>query len=117
MAGAFAIVNGYWLSDMEKFTSEEKLTIRDYFGEPNYPQPHGEVVAAQLLSAMITSGKYELEEYPRLAQVAIKLAAILAVRFDKEVKCEQETTTSPKSPASEEDSMNSDSEAYDPIPF
>ncbi len=102
---------------MEEFTAEEKLTIRDYFFEPNYPQPHGEVVAAQLLSAMITSGKYELEEYPRLAEVAIKLAAILAVRSDREVKRDQETTA-PKPPASDND-LNSDpdSEAYDPIPF
>ncbi len=102
---------------MEKFTAEEKLTIRDYFCEPSYSQSHGEVVAAQLLSAMITSGKYELEEYPRLAEAAIKLAAILAVRFDREVKREQETTA-PKLPASDKDSMNFNSEAdYDPIPF
>lgn len=105
---------------MKDFTSEEKLTVRDYFCEPSYPQPHGEVVAVQLLSAMITSGKYELEEYPRLAEAAIKLVAVLAVRFDREVNRERgaQETTNPKPPASEND-LNSDpdSEAYDPIPF
>ncbi len=102
---------------MKEFTSEEKLAIRDYFCEPSYPQPHGEVVAVQLLSAMITSGKYELEEYPRLAEAAVKLATILAVRFGKEVKIEHETTA-PKPPASDKDSLSFNSEAdYDPIPF
>ncbi|MEG4290608.1 hypothetical protein Q5692_18950 [Microcoleus sp. C2C3] len=102
---------------MEEFTSEEKLAIRDYFDYPNYPQPHGEVVATQLLSAMIGSGKYELEEYPRLAEAAVKLTTLLAVRFHNEVKREVQETITPKPPVSEKDSMNSDSEAYDPIPF
>ncbi|WP_445173116.1 hypothetical protein [Microcoleus sp.] len=102
---------------MEKFTSEENLAIRDYFCVPDYPQPHGEVVASQLLSAMINSGKYKLEEYPMLAEAAIKLTAILAVRFHNEVKHEVQETTTPKPLASEKDSMNSDTEAYDPIPF
>lgn len=104
---------------MKKFTSEQKLVIHDYFCEPSYPQPHGEVVAVQLLSAMITSGKYQLEEYPRLAEASIMLAAILAVEIDREVKREvQPETTSPKPLASEKDSTNSNSEAdYDPIPF
>lgn len=101
---------------MKEFTSEEKLAIRDYFCEPSYPQPHGEVVATQLLSAMISSGQYELKEYPRLAEAAIKLATILAVGFDNEVKREVQETTSPK-PFVSENSMNSDSQNYDPIPF
>ncbi|MEG3838915.1 hypothetical protein [Microcoleus sp. herbarium14] len=103
---------------MEEYTFDQKLKIRDYFDDPNYPQPHGEVVAAQLLSAMIASGKYELEEFPRLAEAAIKLTAILVIRFDNEVKREVRETTSPKSPTSERGTNSDpDSEAYDPIPF
>ncbi|MCC3473288.1 MAG: hypothetical protein JGK38_23830 [Microcoleus sp. PH2017_15_JOR_U_A] len=103
---------------MEEFTTEQKLKIRDYFDDPNYSQPHGEVVATQLLAAMIASGKYELEEYPRLAEAAIRLTAILVVRFDDEVKREVRETTNPKPSASEKDTNSDpDSEACDPIPF
>ncbi|MEG4251087.1 hypothetical protein [Microcoleus sp. Pol10D4] len=102
---------------MEGLTPEQLLTIRDYFREPDCHQPHGEVVATQLLSAMIASGKYDLDEYPRLAEAAVKLTTILAVRFHNEVRREVEETTSPKSPDSEKDFTNSDSEVYDPIPF
>lgn len=101
---------------MEDFTSEEKLAIRDYFDDPNYPQPHGEVVATQLLAAMIASGKYNLEEYPRLAESAVRLTTLLAVRFHREVKREVRETTNPKS-ATAEDSTNFDSTGYYPIPF
>lgn len=96
-------------------TPEEKLAICDYFDDPNYPQPHGEVVAAQLLSAMIASGKYELEEYPRLAESAVRLTTLLAVRFHREVKREVQEGTTPK-PATE-NFTNSDTTGYDPIPF
>ncbi|MEG4441982.1 hypothetical protein QUB47_19075 [Microcoleus sp. AT9_B5] len=106
---------------MENLTPDQQLAIRDYFDDPNYPQPHGEVVATQLLSAMIASGRYELEEYPRLAEAAVKLTTILAVRFHTEVK--REVTTNPKLPAAEKekDSMSSNCDSnsadYDPIPF
>jgi hypothetical protein len=67
---------------------------------------------------MIASGKYELEEYPRLAEAAIKLTAILVIRFDNEVKREVQETTSPKPPASEKGTNSDpDSEAYDPLLF
>jgi hypothetical protein len=102
---------------MAEFTGKEKLIICDYFSEPNYPQPYGEVLATQLLSAMINSGKYELQEYPRLAEAAIKLTAILAVRFHREVKREVRETTTPDPLVAEKDSMDSDSADYDPIPF
>lgn len=104
---------------MEEFTTERKLKIRDYFDDPNYPQPHGEVVAAQLLSAMIASGKYELEEYPRLVEAAIRLTGIFVLRLDSQM-CElrESRGDNPKPPASEPDrNSDSDSEAYDPIPF
>lgn len=92
---------------MEGFTPEQLLAIREYFCEPDCNQPHGEVVATQLLAAMLASGKYELEDYPRLAE------------FHNELKRgEVEEPTSPKSPESEKDSTNFNSEAdYDPIPF
>jgi hypothetical protein len=102
---------------MEEFTAEQKLKIRDSFDDPNYSRPHGEIVVTQLLAVMIASGKYELEEYPRLVEAAVKLNAILVIRFDSEVKREVQEMTSPKPLDSEKDSMNSDSEAYDPIPF
>lgn len=102
---------------MKEFTSEQEHIIRDYFCELSYPQPHGEIVAAQLLAAMIASGKYELEEYPRLAEAAIRLAGLLALRFDQ-VTREVQETTAPKPPALDKDSVNFNSEAdYDPIPF
>lgn len=103
---------------MEEFTTAQKLKIRDYFDDPNYPQPHGEIIATQLLAAMIASGRYELEEYPRLVEATVRLTAILVIRCDNEVKREVRETTVPKPPASEKDT-NSDpnSEAYDPIPF
>lgn len=97
-------------------TSEEELAIRDYFCDPSYPQPHGEVMATQLLSAMIASGKYELEEYPRLAEVAVRLTILLAVRFHRELNREVQEATTPK-PATAEDFTNSDDAGYDPIPF
>lgn len=28
---------------MKELTFEQKLKIRDYFDDPNYPQPHGEL--------------------------------------------------------------------------
>ena len=104
---------------MEGFTPEQLLAIREYFCEPDCNQPHGEVVATQLLAAMLASGKYELEDYPRLAEAAVKLTTILVVRFHNELKRgEVEEPTSPKSPESEKDSTNFNSEAdYDPIPF
>jgi hypothetical protein len=108
---------------MKQFTPEEKRAIRDYFDSPNYDLPHAEIMVMRLLSAMIQSGKYQLEEYPRLAEASVKLTAILAVQFHNQLKGEAQEvqevreTTTPKPPASEEESMNSDSEAYDPIPF
>jgi hypothetical protein len=106
---------------MEEFAFEQKLIIRDYFECPDYPQPHGQVVAAQLLAAMIASGKHELEEYPRLVEASIRLASIFAIRFDNqlsELRVSQ-GDDNPKPQASEKGSTNSDpnSEAYDPIPF
>ena len=98
---------------MEEFTFDQKLKIRDYFDDPNYPQPHGEVMATQLLAAMIASGKYELEEYPRLVEASIKLAAILIIRFKKQM-CELRGDDSPKPQASEPTNSEAD---YDPIPF
>ncbi|MEG4529875.1 hypothetical protein [Microcoleus sp. D2_18a_D3] len=71
---------------MKGFTPEQLLAICEYFREPDCNQPHGEIVATQLLSAMIGSGKYELEEYPRLAEAAVKLTVILAARFHDELK-------------------------------
>lgn len=100
---------------MEEFTTEQYLKIRDSFDDPNYPRPHGEIVVTQLLAAMIASGKYELEEYPRLVEAAIKLNAILVIRFNDEVKREVQETTAPKPPL-EKDAMNSEPD-YDPIPF
>jgi hypothetical protein len=105
---------------MEEFTAEQKLKIRDYFDDPNYPQPHGEVMATQLLAAMIASGKYELEEYPRLVEVAIRLTGIFVIRLDAQM-CELRELrddNNPKPSASEKDqNSDPDSEAYDPIPF
>ncbi|MEG4329878.1 hypothetical protein [Microcoleus sp. herbarium5] len=105
---------------MEGFTPEQLLKIRDSFDDPTYSRPHGEIVVTQLLAAMIASGKYELEEYPRLVEAAVKLNAILVIRFDSEVHREVRGITDPKPPESE-NSTNSDSdpnsEAYDPIPF
>ena len=104
---------------MEGFTTEELLVIRDYFNDPNYPQPHGEVMAAQFLSAMIASGKYELEEYPRLVGAAIRLTDIFVIRLDAQMRELRDLRdSSPKPQASENDlSSDPDSEAYDPIPF
>lgn len=104
---------------MEGFTAEEFLVIRDYFDDPNYPQPHGEVMATQLLAAMIASGKYELEEYPRLVEAAIRLTDIFVIRLDAQMRELREVRAdNPKPPASENDmNSNPESEAYDPIPF
>ncbi|MEG4915764.1 hypothetical protein [Microcoleus sp. B7-D4] len=105
---------------MEGLTPEQLLAIREYFCEPDCNQPHGEVVATRLLAAMLASGKYEMEEYPRLAEAAVSLTTILVVRFHNELKRgEVEEPRTPKSPELEKDSTNSDpaSEAYDPIPF
>jgi hypothetical protein len=103
---------------MEEFTLDQKLKIRDYFDVPNYPQPHGEVIAAQLLAAMIASGKYELEEYPRLVEASIRLANIFVIRLDNQMS-ELRGDDTPKPQALEKGSANFDpnSEAYDPIPF
>jgi hypothetical protein len=107
--------------EVEDFTAEQKLKIREYFEDPAYPQPHGEVMAAQLLAAMIVSGKYELEEYPRLVEASIKLTKILVIRFNDQMSELRESRgdDNPKPQASEKESANSDpnSEAYDPIPF
>ncbi len=104
---------------MEEFTPEQLLKIRDYFYDSRYSQPHGEVMATQLLAAMIASGKYELEEYPRLAEAAVRLTGVLVIRLDAQMRelCGLRAD-SPKPPASEDD-LNSDpdSEAYDPLPF
>ncbi len=105
---------------MKELTFEQKLKIRDYFDDPNYPQPHGEIMAVQLLSAMIASGEYELDQYPRLVEAAIRLTGLLIVRLDSQM-CdlrELRDESNPKPPASEND-LNSDpdSEDYDPIPF
>ncbi|XZN95047.1 MAG: hypothetical protein ACM65K_19545 [Microcoleus sp.] len=103
---------------MKQFTFEQKLKIRDYFDDPNYPQPHGEVMAVQLLSAMIASGKYELDQYPRLVEAAIRLTGLLVIQLDSQM-CELRELRGeyPKPPASEKDANFDDSEAYDPIPF
>jgi len=103
---------------MEEFTLEQKLKICDYFDYPNYPQPHGEVMATQLLAAMIASGKYELEEYPRLVEASIRLASILAIRFDNHSKelHESRGDDNPKPQVLEKGSTNSNAD-YDPIPF
>jgi hypothetical protein len=105
---------------MEEFTFQQKLIIRDYFDDPNYPQPHGEVIATQLLAAMIASGKYELEEYPRLVEAAIRLAGVFVIRLNAQM-CELRELrddNNPKPSASESDlNSNAASEAYDPIPF
>lgn len=106
---------------MDEFTFNQKLKIRDYFDDPNYPQPHGEAMAAQLLAAMIASGKCELEEYPRLVEAAMKLTALLITRFDAQM-CELRELrddNNPKPSASENDLNSSpDSEAdFDRIPF
>lgn len=104
---------------MEGFTTEQFLKIRDYFDDPNYPQPHGEVMATQLLAAMIASGKYELEEYPRLVEAAIRLTGVFVIRLDAQMsELRDLKTNNPKPPASDKDSLSFDSEAgYDPIPF
>ncbi|MEZ2250228.1 hypothetical protein [Microcoleus sp.] len=103
---------------MKQFTFEQKLKIRDYFDDPNYPQPHGDVMAVQLLSAMIASGKYELDQYPRLVEAAIRLTGLLVIQLDSQM-CELRELRGeyPKPPASEKDASFDDSEAYDPIPF
>ena len=96
----------------EKFTAEQKLKIRDSFDDPCCSRAHGSIVVAELLAAMIASGKYDFEEYPRLVEEAFKLNALLTLRFDDEAKRKIET---PKPLASELE--NSDFEACDPIPF
>jgi hypothetical protein len=101
---------------MEDFTAEQKLKIREYFDDPTYPQPHGEEMVAKILAAMIASGKYKLEEYPRLVEAAIKLIHILIVRFDNQM-AELRGDDIPKPPASESTNSDPNSEAYDPIPF
>ena len=105
---------------MEGLTPEQLLAVREYFCEPDCNQPHGEVVATRLLAAMLASGKYEMEEYPRLAEAAVKLTTTLVVHFHNELKRgEVEESTNPKSPEPEKSSTNSDSlnPDYDPIPF
>jgi len=102
---------------MEELTPEQFLKIRDSFCEPTYMRPHGEIVVTQLVAAMIASGKFELSDYPRLVEEAIKLNVLLVTRFESEWKREVEEPTPPKPPSSEKNSLNSDSEAYDPIPF
>lgn len=112
----------FTLSEKKDFTHSEKSVIRDYFEDTNYPQPHGEVIAVQLLSAMVASGYYSLEDYPKLVEYAIKLTCLLVVELDKQLSSELRDSEGednlPKPPASEGD-LNSDpdSEAYDPIPF
>jgi hypothetical protein len=108
---------------MEELTFDQKLMIRDYFDDPDYPQPHGEIMATQLLAAMIASGKYELEEYPRLLEASIRLVRKLVIRFDNQMSQLRELRESrgddnPKPQASEKVfPNNSDSADYDPIPF
>jgi hypothetical protein len=95
---------------MKEFTREQQELICDYFRGPGYPQPFGENVVTQLLSSMIASGKYEMEEYPRLAEAAIQLTKILALRFDEEAGCFE----SKPDPKSEGDIQSSEDF---PIPF
>ncbi|MEG4815619.1 hypothetical protein [Microcoleus sp. K5-D4] len=106
---------------MEEFTFNQKLKIRDYFDDPNYPQPHGEVMATQLLAAMIASGRYGLEEYPRLVEAAIRLTGVCVTRFNAHMGelRELRDDNNPKPSASENDlNSNPNSEAYyNPIPF
>ena len=104
---------------MEGYTTEQLLKIRDYFDDPNYPQPHGEVMATQLLAAMIASGKYELEEYPRLVEAAIRLTGLFVIRLDSQMSELREVRGDNPKPLASENDMNSnpESEAYDPIPF
>ncbi len=94
---------------MEELTPEQQLAIAKYFDTPDFHLPHGDIAVVQLLCAMIVSGKYEMSEYPRLAEAAIKLTRILAVEFDREAK---DITRKP-----EGDAGMAGSEPYDPIPF
>jgi hypothetical protein len=96
---------------MEELTPEQRLAISKYFDTPDYHPPHGDIAVVQLLCAMIVSGKYEMSEYPRLAEAAIKLTRILAVEFDHEAK--RDITRKPEGDAG----MAGSDLPYDPIPF
>ncbi|MEG4058557.1 MULTISPECIES: hypothetical protein [unclassified Microcoleus] len=106
---------------MKGFTFEQRLKIRDYFDDPTYPQPHGEVMATQLLAAMIASGRYGVDQYDDLVELAMNLTGHLVTRFDAQM-CELRELrddSNPKPSASENDlNSSSNSEAdFDPIPF
>jgi hypothetical protein len=40
------------MEDQNIYTVEQRRTIRDYFLDPTYPQPHGEIISLQLLAAL-----------------------------------------------------------------
>ncbi|WP_293341083.1 hypothetical protein [Microcoleus sp. CAWBG58] len=98
------------------FTASEQLFIQDYFTDPSYPQPHGEVVSTKLLAAMIASGQYEMEDYPRLVEASLRLTKILIAGFRTEVELVVR-----KVEVSDTDELNRpsslDSQGFDPIPF
>jgi hypothetical protein len=101
---------------MEKWSSDQKSVILEYYDDPNYPQPHGQIVASQLLAAMIASGKYELEEYPKLVEASIALTNLFIIRVHDQMTGFR-SGNDPKPPASEKGSTTNSEADYDPIPF
>jgi hypothetical protein len=95
---------------MKELTAEELRKIRESFQYLESPRPHGEIVVSHLLAAMIASGQYSIEEYPRLVEAAFSLNAILVIRFNEAVNGEVGRPESPKP------TTNSNPD-YDPIPF